>query len=129
MKNLKLFLLIISLIFLVSILLSCNPQTSDKQSPPETITKADIEIVNWTNYLSDSKNYYYIDGILKNVGNEKASYVKVKIKSFDINDNLISIDEWYADPFDIFPDQEATFSAMVSYSSKIYKFKLSVLWE
>ena len=115
--------------FLISILLSCDSQTSNKQNPSEPIVKANIEIVDWTNYLSDSKDYYYVDGVLKNTGNKKANYVKVKVKSLDIDNKLVSIDECYADPSNIFPDQESTFQAMVSYNPRISKFNLSILWE
>ncbi len=129
MKNLKLFLLIISLIFLVSILLGCNSQTSDKQNPPETITKANIEIVDWTNRLSDPPIYYYVEGILKNIGNKTADFVKVKIISYDINDKLVSLNDTYADPYTIAPNQEATFQVMVEQDSRIERFGIKVIWQ
>ena len=129
MKNLKLFLFIISLIFLVSILLGCNSQTSDKQIPPETITKANIEIVDWTNRLSDPPIYYYVEGILKNIGNKTADFVKVKIISYDINDKLVSLNDTYADPYTIAPSQEATFQVMVEQDSRIERFGIKVIWQ
>lgn len=129
MKNLKSFLLIISLIFLVSILLSCNLQESNEQSSSEPITKANIGIVDWTNRLSDPPIYYYIDGILKNTGNKIANFVKVKIIAYDINDKLISLNDSYADPYNLAPNQEATFQVMVENDSRIEKFEIKVIWE
>jgi len=129
MKNLKLFLLIISLIFLSSMLLGCNSQTSEKQSPPGPITKANIEIVDWTNRLSDPPIYYYVEGILKNIGNKTADFVKVKIISYDVNDKLVSLNDTYADPYTIAPNQEATFQVMVEQDSRIKRFGIKVTWE
>lgn len=129
MKNLKLFLLIISLIFLFSMLLGCNSQTSEKQSPPGPITKANIEIVDWTNRLSDPPIYYYVEGILKNIGNKTADFVKVKIISYDVNDKLVSLNDTYADPYTIAPNQEATFQVMVEQDSRIKRFGIKVTWE
>ena len=129
MKNLKLFLLIISLIFLFSMLLGCNPQTSNKQSPPESITKADIEIVDWTNRLSDPPIYYYVEGILKNIGNKTANFVKVKVIAYDINDKLVSLNNAYADPYTMTPNQESTFQVMVEQDSRIERFGIKITWE
>ena len=129
MKNFKLFILIISLIFLFSMLLGCNPQTSNKQSPPGPIAKANIEIVDWTNRLSDPPIYYYVEGILKNIGNKTADFVKVKIISYDINDKLVSLNDTYADPYTIAPNQEATFQVMVEQDSRIERFGIKVIWQ
>jgi len=129
MKNLKFFLLIISLIFLVSMLLGCNSQISNKQSPPGLITKADIEIIDWTNRLSDPPIYYYVEGILKNIGNKTADFVKVKIIAYDINNKLVSLNDTHADPYTMAPNQEATFQVMVEQDSRIEKFGIKVTWQ
>lgn len=109
-----------------------QPEEAKEEKKPTGITpsvsKAKIEVVDWSNRLSSSGNYIYVEGILKNVGEAIADMVRVKVKSVDAKGKLISIDDTYADPSTLAPGQEATFQVMVRNDSRIEKFKLSVLW-
>jgi len=129
MKNIKYFLLIVSLLFLVFISLGCNSETYDKQNLPKSTIKANIEIIDWTNRLSDPPQYFYVEGILKNTGNKTADFVKVKITAYDIDKKLVSINDVYADPLTIVPDQEATFKVMVERDLRIKNFGINVNWQ
>jgi len=90
-------------------------------------TGADIQIVDWTNYVEG--NYYYIEGILKNVGNSTLDYVEVKIIAFDSSKKLVTLKRTYANPYNLIPGQEATFSAMIKFNSRIKDFELKVDWK
>lgn len=110
-----------------------NLKKLDTQPPPTTHETPDkvksiIEIVDWTNRISISGNYYHVEGILKNTSSEVATYVRVKVQAFDKDNNLVSIHEGYADPVNLSPKQDATFSIMVNYNSNIDSFKLQVIW-
>jgi len=94
----------------------------------ENQPKAKIKFVDSTNRLSGSGNYYYVEGVLKNIGKGYAYHLRVKIQSLDKYGKLVSIDECYADPSTLAPDKEATYQAMVNYNSKIDKFSKTVYW-
>jgi len=94
----------------------------------ENQPKAEIKFVDSTNRLSGSGNYYYVEGILKNIGKGYAYHLRVKIQALDKYGKLISIDECYADPSILAPNKEATYQAMVNYNSKIDKFSKTVYW-
>jgi len=55
----------------------------------ENQPKAKIKFVDSTNRLSGSGNYYYVEGILKNIGKGNAYHVKVEIRSLDKYDKLV----------------------------------------
>ena len=129
MKNYRYFILIVFLLCFLFIFLGCNSETYDKQNPPKLDTKANIEIIDWTNRLSDPPIYYYVEGILKNTGNKTADYVKVTAKALDENDKLVSIDYGYTDLDKILPNQEATFQIMVENKPEINKFAITINWE
>jgi len=129
MKNIKFFLLIMSFLFLILVPLGCSSETYDKQNLPKSTIKANIKIIDWTNRLSDPPQYYYVEGILKNIGNKTADFVKVKITAYDIDKKLISINDVYADPYTIVPDQEATFKVMVERDLRIKNFGINVNWQ
>ena len=94
----------------------------------ENKPKAEIKIIDSTNYLSGSGNYYYVEGILKNNGKGTAYSVKVEVRALDKYDKIVSIDDVYADPSTLAPGQEATYQIMVEYDSKIDKFDKEVSW-
>lgn len=94
----------------------------------ENQPKAKIKFVDSTNRLSGSGNYYYVEGILKNIGKGNAYHVKVEIRSLDKYDKLVSIDNGYAHPTTIAPGKEATYQIMVSFNSKIDSFDKTVYW-
>jgi len=86
-----------------------------------------IKIVDWNNRPSASGNYIYVEGSLKNIGNQTAEGVRVKVKSSDSNRKLVSIDDGYADPTLIAPNKEGIFQIMVENNYKIKNFSLIVL--
>jgi len=129
MKNIKFSLLIVSLLFLILFSLGCSSETYDKQNLPKSTIKANIEIIDWTNRLSDPPQYFYVEGILKNTGNKTADFVKVKITAYDIDKKLISLNDTYADPFTMAPNQEATFKVMVERDLRIKNFGINVNWQ
>ena len=93
----------------------------------ENKPKAEIKLIGSNNRLK--RNYYYVEGILKNNGKGTASYVKVEVRALDKYGKLISIDYGYATPSTIAPGQEATYQIMVEYDSEIDKFDKTVSWE
>jgi len=100
------------------------PKTETEKPGPE----GDIKIVDWTNYLSSTGNYYYVEGILKNVGKGIAEYIQVKAIAYDKYKKLVSLKESYANPVNLSPGQEATFKIMINYNAKIDNFGLKVNW-
>jgi len=91
--------------------------------------KGNIKILDWTSYLSDTGNYYYVEGILKNVGKGIAKYIQVKVIAYDKYKKLVSLKESYANPVNLSPGQEATFKVMINYNPKIDNFEIKVNWE
>lgn len=94
---------------------------------PKSFIQNDIEVTDWTSYLSKTGNYYYVEGLLKNVGNTIIEYLKIKIIAYDSKGNLVSINECYADPSTLNPNQKAVFKAMPVYKSEIKSFELLVI--
>jgi len=92
----------------------------------ENKPKAKIKFVDTNNRLSG--NYYYVEGILKNIGKSNAYYVKVEVRALDKYGKLVSIDYGYAEPSTIAPRQEATYQIMVRYNSEIDEFDKTVSW-
>jgi len=184
MKNLKTFLLIVSLIFLLNVIffnvsyatlyiikdqeenfvLLTNSENlvskyellgytiyilKEYKSSQETLTKpqpspqlkpepkieskpkptANIKIVDWTDYPSETGNYIYVEGVLQNISKVIATSVRLKIQALDKYDKLVSITPCYADPTTLNPNQKATFITMVTSNPKISKFNLTVLWD
>lgn len=132
-KKCKIPLLIILLLCFVFIFLGCNSKIhDDKQNPPNPprlITKANIEIIDWTSRLSNPPLYYYVEGILKNTGNKTADSIHIKIKAFDIDNKLVSLNSAYSEPYTLNPNQEATFQIMVENDSRIEKFGIDIIWQ
>ena len=97
--------------------------------PTEALKKEKykIEIVYWSNRPSASGNYIYVEGSLKNIGDQTAEGVRVKVKSLDSNGEIVSIDDGYADPSLISPNKEGIFQVMVENNYKIKEFSLIVL--
>jgi hypothetical protein len=100
-----------------------------KEGKTEQDPGADIQIVDWTYYISDTGNYYYIEGILKNVGNSKLNYVEAKAIAFDKNKKLVTLKRSYANPHTLEPGEKATFKIMIKYDERIKNFELSVNWK
>ena len=88
-----------------------------------------IKIIDWNNRPSASGNYIYVEGSLKNIGDQIAEMVRVTVKSLDSNDKIISIDSVFAEPSSIASNKEAIFQIMVENNYKIKKFSLIVLTE
>jgi len=107
------------------------PESKSKSEPKiesKTEPTANIKIVDWTQRISDGGNYYIVDGILKNIGNVTVKFLKVKVITFDSKGNLVSIEEAYASPSTLKANQEATFTAMPTYTPKIKSFEFTILW-
>lgn len=94
----------------------------------EDQSKAEIKVIDWTNYLSKTGNYYYVEGILKNIGKGIAEHIQVKVIAYDKYKKLVSLKESYANPVNLSPGQEATFKIMINYNPKIDNFGLKVNW-
>jgi hypothetical protein len=94
----------------------------------ENKPKAKIKFIDSNNRLSGSGNYYYVEGILKNIGKGNAYHVKVEVRALDKYDKLVSIDNGYANPTTIAPGKEVTYQIMVSFNSKIDSFDKTVHW-
>ncbi|MBA7566548.1 hypothetical protein ES708_08239 [subsurface metagenome] len=111
---------------------SQKPSAKSQSSPkpkPKTEPIAKIKIVDWTKRISGGGNYYIVDGILKNISNITVKFLKVKVITFDSKDNLVSIEEVYADPSTLKANQEATFTAMPTYTPEIKSFEFAILWK
>lgn len=99
--------------------------TAELENQPES----EIKIMDWTNRISESGNYYYVEGKVKNISNVVAKSIRVKIEALDIYGKLVSLEESYVDPSSLKPNQTGFFSVMVNYSSNIKKFSLNVYWK
>jgi hypothetical protein len=93
-------------------------------------TQQDINIVEVDSVvkLNRYNTFYYVQGIVKNIGQNTAYWVKIKVRSVDKNGKLISLDETYADPDTIKPGQESTYEIMVEYDENIDDFQKEVQW-
>ena len=94
----------------------------------ENQPKADVVFVDSTNRLSNTGNYYYLEGILKNKGKGTAYHVEVEIRSLDKNNKLVSIGSGYANPTTIASGKEATYQIMIRFSAEIKSFDKMVSW-
>ena len=90
-------------------------------------TQGSVKVLDWTSYLDG--NYYYVEGILKNVSKAKVEYVQVKVIAYDSSKKLVTLKERYVNPYDLAPGQEATFKVMVKHNSRIDTFGLRVDWK
>ena len=99
--------------------------TAELENQPES----EIIIMDWTNRISESGNYYYVEGKVKNISNVVAKSIRVKIEALDQYGKLVSLEESYVDPSSLKPNQTGFFSVMVDYSSKIKNFSLNVYWK
>lgn len=95
------------------------------------ITGAEIQggimIVDWVSRLDG--NYYYIEGILENVGKKRAEYIQIKVIAYDSQKKLVTLKRGYANPSDLDPSQEADFKIMIKYDVKIKNFELRLDWK
>ncbi|MBA7514250.1 hypothetical protein ES705_06275 [subsurface metagenome] len=90
-------------------------------------TGADIQIVDWTNYVDG--NYYYVEGLLRNTGRDEVKYIQITAVAYDKSKKLVTLKRSYANPADLKPGQEATFKVMIKYSSRIEDFDLRINWK
>jgi len=109
-----------------------QPNFESESKPNSIPTSSDekkdsiIKVVDWTNYISDTGNYVYVEGILQNIGKVNATNLKVSIQALDKNKKLVSITNGYAEPSTLTPNGKAIFNIMVSYKPEIKYFMLSV---
>jgi hypothetical protein len=97
----------------------------DQQNKP----KADINVQDWTNRISPTGSYIYIEGIVKNTGKGTAYYVQMKVQGLDKNSKLVALETGYAHPSTIPPNGTATFSISMQNYENIDKFKLGSQWD
>jgi hypothetical protein len=99
------------------------------ETPTEALKKEKykIKIVDWDNRLSTYGNYIYVGGSLKNIGNQAAEEVRVKVKCLDSNGEIVSIEDGYTNPSLISPNKEGIFQIMLKNNYKIKEFSLIVL--
>ena len=90
-------------------------------------TGADIQIVDWTNYIDG--NYHYVEGLLRNTGRDEVRYIQITALAYDKSKKLVTLKRTYANPADLNPGQEATFKIMIKYNSRIDNFGLRVNWK
>lgn len=101
-------------------------ETEIKQDP-EVDIQGDIKIIDWVSRIDG--NYYYIEGILKNVGKSKVEYIQVKAIAYDSNKKLVTLKRGYSNPADLDPGKEADFKIMIKYNAKIKNFELKLDWK
>lgn len=89
--------------------------------------QGDIMIVDWVSRLDG--NYYYIEGILENVGKKRVEYIQIKVIAYDSQKKLVTLKRGYANPSDLDPGQEADFKIMIKYDAKIKNFELRLDWK
>jgi len=106
--------------------LELEPKTNSIPTSSDEKKDSIIKVVDWTNYISDTGNYVYVEGILQNIGKVNATNLKVSIQALDKNKKLVSITNGYAEPSTLTPNGKAIFNIMVSYKSEIKYFMLSV---
>jgi len=87
----------------------------------------DIKIVDWTYYLDG--NYYYVEGLLQNVGKSRVEYIQIQAIAYDSSKKLVTLKRSYANPADLAPGGKATFKIMVKYNERIKNFELRVNWK
>ena len=87
----------------------------------------DIRIVDWVSRLDG--NYYYVEGILKNVGKSRIEYIQVKAIAYDKNKKLVTLKRVYSNPADLDPGKEADFKIMIKYIAEIKNFELKLDWK
>ncbi len=101
--------------------------TEIKQDTGIQDTGANIQIVDWTNYVDG--NYYYVEGLLKNTGRDEVKYIQITVVAYDKSKKLVTLKRTYANPADLKPGQEAVFKTMIKYNSRIEDFQLRVNWK
>ena len=94
----------------------------------EQLPEAKLEIQDWSNRPSETGNYVYIEGIIKNIGKGNAYSVQVTAKGLDKYGNLVALEKGYTTPTSIAPDKTATFQIMMKNYEKLDKFGLSWNW-
>lgn len=96
----------------------------------EKLRKAtEVKIIDSTDYISESGNYHYFEGVLKNNGKVTTKWVKVKIFLKNKYDKLVSLETSYSDPIHLSPNQEGTYSIIAYNNPDVAKYEIQVLWE
>ena len=121
-------IVIIFIVFLSCLLLiSCSNNISQEVSPnPEKQKEANIEFVDYNHY--SEYDYYHIEGILVNNGESSAEQVEVKVIFYDENNKLLFIEKTYADPYNLLPEQKATFEIMFPLKT-FHHFEMTPIWQ
>ncbi len=103
-----------------------RPAYRQPASRPETV---DIDIVDWTWYLSESGNYIYVDGVIKNVSARAMRLVEVHVELLDKSGRLLAVDSAYASPSSLGPGQRSNFKVMTANRQGLHFVSISnVTW-
>jgi hypothetical protein len=86
-----------------------RPTATPKPTPPKGPT---VDIVEWTWYRSETGNFIYVDGVVKNVSDRPVAWVELHIELRDKNKKLLATDSDYIDADRLNPGQESTFKLM-----------------
>ena len=70
--------------------------------------------LNFVNSRSDSPDNFLFEGQVINQGNQPANYVKVSASFYDVNNQLVGVENAYTQPSNLQPGESAPFEIAVS---------------
>jgi len=109
------------------LLISCSNNTSQETiGNPKEQKEANIEFVDYNHY--SEYDYYHIEGILINNGESQAEQVEIKVIFYDENNKLLFIEKTYADPYNLLPNQKATFRILFPLKT-FHHFEMTPVWQ
>ncbi|HEC88466.1 MAG TPA: hypothetical protein ENI52_04025 [Thermoplasmata archaeon] len=127
--------ILMSIPLILFILMQVHPNSNissnniSSQTVPSSLSIPVIEIIDWTNRLSSSGNFYYIEGVVKNTGNAVADFVEITVKALDKNNKLVALEQSYTNPLKLQPNEEATFKIMIDNIPRIKNFSIKATWQ
>ncbi|MHB2015336.1 MAG: hypothetical protein ACYCW6_00150 [Candidatus Xenobia bacterium] len=96
---------------------------------PTPIVGPHIALPPFTDSLSASGTYYYVEGQCQNDGTAIARWVKVTVVGLNSAQQPLAIESAYADPTDIGPGQSGYYKVMVRVVPGIQTWDVRVHWE
>ena len=118
------FIIFLSCFLLVSC--SSNNVSQNTTATPKEQKEANIEFVDYNHY--SELNFYYIEGVLINNGESPAEQVEVKAIFYDENNKLLFLDKSFADPYNLLPEQKATFKILFPLKT-FHHFEMKPVWK
>lgn len=93
--------------------------------PADPGTEARVMIVDWMDRpVPDKPGYVYVEGIVRNVGNTSATFVKVRVRCVDAQGKLVARESCCAKPDEIRPGDDGTFQAIIKDDPNIEAFEV-----